>query len=173
MTTLDIFSAVKDALGAIPLDAAGDPAGEKLFEAVELFPNKQLGRALSSLLITKKRACLVVPMGVRRIVRDQGGALSVTGRRFAEVALIYTDQAYFKFEQVVAFGSDRNLGLFAFDEKIEEALTGKEISPFGGIVLGDSDPLLLSDSEQKDAPGRQAWLIQAIVPTGLIAASVE
>ncbi len=173
MSTLEIFSALKDALAAIPLDAEGDPQGERLFEAVELYPNKQLGRALQSLLVTKKRVCLVVPMAVRRVVRDQGGALSVTGRRYAELALLYSDQAYFKYEQVVAFGTEKNLGLFAFDEKIEAALTGREISPFGGVVLGDSDPLLLSDSEQKDAPGRQAWLIQAIVPTGLIAAAVE
>lgn len=173
MKTLDILGALKDAIAAIPFAPESDPDGEKLFEQVELWPNRQLGRALQSLLLTKKRVCLIVPMGTRRVMRDQSGALSVLGRKFAEVALIYSDQAYFKYEQVTTFGGPQNLGLFAFDELIEDAITGKEISPFGGIVLGDSDPLLLADREQDNAPGRQAWLIQAIVPTGLIDAEVE
>ena len=172
MTTVEIFTALRDRLADIPLDAETDPAGEKLFESVQLAANKQLGKQLSELLVLKSRACLVVPMNIRRIVADQSGSLSVMGRKFAEVALIYSDKAYFKATQVVTFGGDKNLGLFGFDEKIEAALTGHEISPFGGVVLGDSDPLLLSDSEQKDAPGRQAWLVQAIVPIGLIAEAV-
>lgn len=168
MTTLEIFTAVKDAIAAIPLDAEGDPAGESLFEAVELYPNRDLGRALQQLLVTKKRACLVVPTAIRRLVADRSGGLSVLGSKYAEVAILYSDQAYFKYSQVVAFGGDKNLGLFAFDEKIEAALTGLELSPFGGIVLGDSDPLILSDAQQKEAPGREAWLIEAFVPIGLI-----
>ena len=171
-STLQIFAAIKDRLAAIALDAESDPAGEKLFEAVELAANKQLGKQLAELLVLKNRACLIVPLAIRRVVADQSGGLSVMGRKFAEVALIYSDKAYFKATQVVTFGGDKNLGLFGFDEKIDAALTGHEISPFGGIVLGDSDPLLLTDSEQKDAPGRQAWLVQAIVPIGLIATAV-
>lgn len=168
-TPLEILNALKAALAAIPLDAEGDPNGEHLFDAIELYPNKALGKALQSLLVLKNRACLIVPLGVRRVITDGSGAISVTGKKFVEVAIIYSDKAYFKFEQVVTFGGDKNLGLFGFDEKIEEALTGQEISPFGAIVLGDSDPLYLSDGEQKEAPGRQAWLVQTLVPVGLIA----
>ncbi len=172
MAALDILNALKAAIAAIPLDESADPQGEKLFDAVELYPNKQLGKALSSLLVTKSRACLIVPMGVRRRNTANSGAMSVTGAKFIEVAIVYTDKAYFKFEQVVTFGGDKNLGLFGFDEKIEAALNGKDLSPFGALVLGDSDPLYLSDAEQKDAPGRQAWLIEAVVPVELIATEI-
>ncbi len=172
MTTLEIFEEIKAALAAIALDATNDPKGEKLFEAVELYPNENLGRALQELLVLKSRAALVVPLAIRRVINDRSGGLSVMGRKYAEIAIIYSDKAFFKFSQVVAFGGTKNLGLFAFDEKIEEALTGKEITPFGGIVLGDSDPLVLSVEEQKQAPGRQAWLIQGFVPVGLIASAV-
>jgi|GEM_PF-4742934 len=172
MTTIDIFNELKRVLEEIPLDTSADAQGEKLFEAVELFPNRQLGAALQKLLIQKKRVCLIVPMTIRRVVNSQSGSLSVLGRKFAEVAIIYTDIAYFKAEQVVTFGSDKNLGLFSFDDKVEDALNGKEISPFGGVVLGDGDPMLLTDSEQASAAGRSAWLLQAFVPTGLIAAEV-
>jgi hypothetical protein len=168
MTTNEIFEALKAALAAIPLDAESDAEGAKLFDAVELYPNKNLGKGLQSLLVLKARACLVVPLGVRRVTTENSGAISVTGKKFVEVAIIYSDKAFFKFEQAVVFGSANNLGLLGFDEKIEEALTGQEISPFGAIVLGDSDPLTLSDSEQKDAPGRQAWLVQLLLPVGLI-----
>jgi hypothetical protein len=170
MTALEVLTAIKDALAAIPLDVEGDPSGEKLFEAVELYPNQQIGRALQSLLkTTAKRACLVVPMGVRRATTSGSGAISVTGVKSIEVAIVYSDQAYFKYEQLVTFGSDKNVGLLGFDDKIEAALTGQEISPLGAIVLGDSDPIYLTVAEQKDAPGRQAWLVQALVPVDLIA----
>lgn len=170
MSTLAIFQAIKAALAEIPLydDTEGD--GEKLFEAVELYPNQQLGRALQALILTKKRVCLVVPLRIGRVTSDESGAISVTGRKVAEVAILFSDQAFFKPETAVTFGSDRNLGLFTFDEKIEAALTGAEISPFGAIVLGDSDPISLTESEQRDAPGRQAWVVQAMVPIGLISA---
>lgn len=173
MTTLEIFTALRDMIAAIPLDAEGDPEGEKLFDAVELYPNQQLGKALQDLIVVKSRACLVVPLALRRNVVDRSGSLSVLGRKYAELALIYSDRAYFKSAQAVAFGSDNNLGLFAFDEKLEAALVGRDISPFGGIVLGDSDPITLSDSEQKSAAGRQAWLIQAFLPIDLIASSTD
>lgn len=173
MSTLEIFTAIRDAVRAIPLDAESDPTGETLFEAVELAGNKNLPAQLQELLVVKKRACLIVPVAVRRTVADESGALSVLGRRFAELAIIYSDQAYFKPTQVVTFGGDKNLGLFGIDEKLEAALTGKELSPFGGVVLLDSEPVLFTEREAANAPGRQAWWIKAFVPTGLIATDVS
>jgi hypothetical protein len=172
MSTLEIFNALKAALAAIPLDAETDPEGAKLFESVELAANRNLGKQLSELLVQKNRACLIVPLNIRRTITDQSGGLSVMGEKYAEVALIYSDKAYFKASQAVTFGGANNLGLFVFDEMIEAALTGKAISPFGGIVPGDSDPLTLSDSEQKDTAGRAAWLMTIFVPVGLITVAV-
>lgn len=169
MTPIEIFEALKASLAAIPLDPAADENGEKLFDAIELYPNKNLGRALQELLVTKARACLIVPLGIRRVTTEGSGAISVTGKKFVEVAILYSDRAYFKAAQAVTFGGDKNLGLFGFDQKIEDALTGSEISPFGAIVLGDSDPIYLTAEQQKDAPGREAWLVQTLVPVGLIA----
>jgi hypothetical protein len=172
MSTLSIFNALKEVIAALPLDPELDPDGEKFFQAVELAANKNLAKQLGELLVMKNRACLVVPLRVVRTVQDQTGALSVLGTKMAEVAIVYSDKAYFKASQAVTFGGDNNLGLFAFDERLEAALTGNEISAFGGVVLGDSDPLTLSDSEQKDAAGRSAWLVMAYVPIGITAVAV-
>lgn len=173
MPTLEIFTAIRDAVAAIPLDAAGDPEGEKLFEAVALAANRDLPGQFQELLVFKKRACLIVPVAVRRTVPDESGALSVLGRKFAELAIIYSDQAFFKPTQTVTFGGDNNLGLFGLDERIEEALVGREVSPFGGLVFADSQPVLFTEREAAQLAGRQAWFITAYVPTGLIAAEVE
>jgi hypothetical protein len=170
-TTLEIFGLLKDAIAAIPLDAAtaGD---EPLFETVELAPNKNLGEQLQKLLVFKKRVCLIVPLRIVRGIRDDGGQLSILGTKLAEVTLIYSDKAYFKAEQAASFGTDSNLGLFATDEKIEAALCGKLVSPFGGIVPGDSDPITLSAAESAAAPGRAAWMMQLFIPIGLIESAV-
>jgi len=172
MTALDIFTAIKAAVAAIPLDAGLGTAGEPLFEAVELAANRDLPRQLQELLVVKKRACLIVPVAVRRPVPDGSGALSVLGRKFAEIALLYSDQAYFKPSQSVTFGDAQRLGLFGFDEKIEAALTGRELSPFGGLVFADSQPVLFTEEESARLGGRHAWFITAYVPLGLIAEPV-
>ena len=171
MKTLEILSALRDLIAAIRLNVEGG-SDELLFESVQLYPNKRLDEAVRTLILTKKRVCLIVPTGVQRDVSDKIGALSVLGRKSIEVAIVYSDVAYFKAEQRTAFGADNNLGLFAFDELIEDAICAKAISSFGGVVLGDSSPLILSDSAAKDAPGRTAWLIEAIVPAGIIAEAV-
>jgi hypothetical protein len=168
-TTLQIFEAFRDALRAVKLDDTADSV--PLFDSVELYPNKQLVQALRDLVLVKDRICLVVPLAVRRIINDQSGVVSVNGRKYAEVALLYTDRALFQSAQKVTFGSDKNPGLFAIDDRIEAAIIGKEISPFGGIILGDSDPILLTDKEQSSAPERHGWLVQALVPTGFIIAA--
>lgn len=171
MTTLEIFAALKAALVAIPLDPDTD-GDEPLFEAVEFAANRQLGKQLNSLLVYKNRACLIVPLRMMRTIRDHEGQLSVLGTKHAEVALLYTDKAYFKAGQAVTFGSDKNPGLFDTDERIEAAVCGKLLSPFGGITPGDSDPLNLTDAEQAAAAGRSAWMMILYVPIGLISVAV-
>lgn len=172
MTSLHIFSALKSAVAAIPFDETAGAAGEPLFEAVELAGNLDLPRQLQELLLVRKRACLIVPVAVRRTVPDGSGALTVLGRRFAEIAILYSDQAYFKASQAVTFGDAHRLGLFGLDEKIEAALTGREFSPFGGLVFADSQPVLFTEEESARLGGRHAWFITAYVPLGLIAESV-
>lgn len=170
-TTLEIFEELKRRVAAIPLDPSVND-DEKLFQAVELAANKKLGAQLTSLLVLKNRAALIVPMRVVRTIRDQNGELSVLGTKMAEVALIYSDKAYFKASQAVTFGSDKNLGLFATDEAVEQALCGAALSPFGGIIPGDSDPITLSESEQAEAASRTAWMMLLYVPIGLIETAV-
>jgi len=172
MAAVEIFTLIRDVLRTIPLNPQ-DSNGEALFEAVELWKNRRIGQAMQKLIITKKRVCLVVPTNIRRDVRDTSAGLSVLGTKYAEVSLVFSDVAYFKPEQAVTFGTDVNLGLFGFDEAMEAALTGRELSPFGGIICGDTGPVVLADSEAKDAAGREAWMMDLLVPIGLVAASVR
>lgn len=171
MTTLEILTAIRDAIAAIPR-YEHDADAEFLFDVVELAANKNLPRQFQELLVVKKRACLIVPVSVHRTTPDDAGGLNVLGSKFAELAIIYSDQAFFKPTQAVTFGSEKNLGLFGIDELIEAALTGKEISPFGGVVLANSQPVMFTEKESAELAGRQAWYITAFVPIGLIATTV-
>lgn len=181
-STLEILTALKTALAAITLrdaadadntagDSANDPAiAAPLFETVEFAANKQLGTQLRDLLVTRDRVCLIVPFAVRRTISDETGALSVLGRKHLAVELLYSDRALFKSGQTATFGGEKNLGLLGFDDRLEAALTGRDLSPFGGLILGDSEPLLLTDTDQARIPDRHAWLVSLLLPTGLIAA---
>ena len=171
MTTLEILTAIRDAIAALPR-YEHDADVEFLFDAVELAANRNLPRQFQELLIVKKRTCLVVPVAIHRTTMDDAGGLHVLGNKFAELAIIYSDQAYFKPSQAATFGSEKNLGLFGIDELIETALTGQEISPYGGIVLANSQPVLFTEKEAGELGGRQAWSITAFVPIGLIATAV-
>ena len=174
MSAADIFTALRDTLRAAPLSPDADPTGEPLFAAVELWKNRHLGAALQKLATTmgKKRICLVVPTAIHRDVPDPTSGVAIMGRKFAEVSLIFSDVAFFAPEQNVTFGSDANLGLVTFDERIEAVLTGRALSPFGGIVCGSTSAIVLADSEAKQVAGREAWIMDLIVPLGLICAPV-
>lgn len=174
MTTLETLAALKAALLAIKVPTQGGAADETLFEVVELYANQHIGQALQDLIITKKRVCFIVPTGVHREFTSSVAAISALGQKHMEIALVYSDVAYFKGEQKVAFGAEKNLGLFVFDELIEAALLGLKLDDhdLGGIMLGDSTPISLSTAEQKTAPGRGAQLIELHIPLGLIVAAV-
>lgn len=170
-STLEILATLKAALADIPLST--EDAAPRLFECVEYSANRDLVKQLSELMVTKDRVCLIVPMSVRRVVADETGAISVLGHKHLAVELLYSDRALFKSGVTAVFGGDANLGLLGFDDLLEDALTGKEVSPFGGLVLGDSEPLLLSASDQGKDPNRHAWLVTVLVPTGLIVAGAH
>ena len=106
------------------------------------------------------------------IVLISAGALGVLGSKHLAVDLLYSDRALFESGRTATFGGEAHLGLLAFDDLLEAALTGCELTPFGALVLGDSEPLVMTAGDRAADPTRHAWVTTLLLPTGLIAAAV-
>lgn len=160
-----LFAGLKAALEAIPLDAVSDPDGAKLFDAVEQVPNKRLATQMEKLLIgAKKRVCLIVPMALHKVQRETESTDLILQLRYWEVSLVFTDVAYFKAGTRVMFGSDTNPGLLDLAETVEQAVEGKELSNYGGVVFQDGGPLSLAEKELPET--REVWEQTLMLPAG-------
>ena len=166
----DLLSALKAKLVALKLDAAA--SDEPLFETVELYGNKSLGQALSDLTITKGRVCLIVPLGLTRVSDDKPSHRVLT-RRFLQVNLLIADRAYYKAAQVAVFGGDKNLGVIEMAERVETALEGHDLSDYGPAIWGDGAQQTLTDPQKKDAPNREVWIDDLVIPAGTTEAVCE
>lgn len=155
-----ILAALKDRLAALMLDESGNT--EALFERVEIYANKRLGEALSDLIITKQRICLIVPTGIERD-RVSSGSTTVLRRRWLEVDLLIADRAFYKSAQRAVEGGDKNLGVIELVERLETSLDGFELTAWGAAELLDGTPFELS---AQDAPGREAWVQGLLIPAG-------
>ena len=159
-----LLDALKSALVAIPLSE--ETADEPLFEAIELYKNKALGDALVDLTLTKGRVCLVVPTGIRRVQNDsdQSGAPLIL--RYLEVDLLIADRSYYKASQVAIFGGDKNLGVLAMGEAVEQGIAEVDLSAWGPAIFGDGAAQEVSGSAEKMQPGREAWIQTLLIPAG-------
>lgn len=165
-----LLNALRAKLAALKLDATA--GAEPLFETVELYGNKNLGQALSDLVITKGRVCLIVPLGFTRLSDDKP-AHRVLTRRFLQVNLLIADRAYYKAAQVAVFGGENNLGVLAMAERVEAALEGHDLSDFGPAIYGDGAQQTLSDPQKKETPGREVWIDDLVIPAGTTEAVCE
>ena len=173
--TLTALAALRTVLAAIPLGPATEIAAGSvapLFEAVAFATHRDLTAQLRDQMLAQDRVCLLVPQAVRRTVPDATGALGVLGSKHLAVDLLYSDRALFESGRTATFGGEAHLGLLAFDDLLEAALTGCELTPFGALVLGDSEPLVMTAGDRAADPTRHAWVTTLLLPTGLIAAAV-
>jgi len=158
-----LLTALQTQLAKIPLDAESG-SDEALFEAVEIFANKRLGEALQKLVITKGRVCIIVPAAIRRVLGVQGNGEAALLSRFLQVDLLIADRAYVKAEQNALVGSDKNVGVLEMSERVEDALDGVDLSPYGPALWDDgaSDEV----AADKDTPGRVTWFQTLLIPAG-------
>jgi hypothetical protein len=158
-----LLAALKDKLGAIKIDDAPG-SDEPLFETVATYANKKLGAALADLFIFKQRVCLVVPIGVKHIHTLDG--IYVTSLRWLQVDLLMSDRSYFQAAQKAIEGADKNIGTLAMGERVEAALIGVDITPYGPAVFDDGAPQEITREEAKSAPGRECWIQSLMIPAG-------
>ncbi len=162
-----------DSLHAALADLKLAPGNEEpLFESVELYGNKSLGQALTDLTITKGRVCLIVPTGFRR-VGDEQPSHRVLTRRYLQANLLIADRAFYKSAQTAIFGGDTNLGVIAMSERVESALEGLDLSEYGPALFGDGTQQTVADPARKEAPGREVWIDDLLIPAGTTEAVCE
>ena len=158
-----LLSALRTALAALKLETGNE---EPLFETVELYGNKSLGQALTDLTITKGRVCLIVPTGFRRL-SDEHPSHRVLTRRYLQVNLLIADRAFYKSAQAAVFGGDANLGIIAMSERVETALEGLDLSEYGPAIFGDGTQQTVTDPARKEAPAREVWIDDLLIPAGV------
>lgn len=158
-----LLATLQALIEAIPLFESDS---EKLFEVVACYGNKSLGKALTELIITKGRVCLIVPSGIRKVASTQG--TSIIARRLLEVDLLIADRAYVKAGQVAVFGDDNHAGVIEMGERIEAALSAQDLSDWGPAVFEDGAIQEVRPEDEKSAPGRQCWIQSLLIPAGAV-----
>ena len=169
-----LLGALQNLLKVIPLiePAVGEePGEEKLFEVVECYGNKSLGKALTELIITKGRVCLIVPSGIRRMHNEGGGR--IISRRFLEVDLLIADRAFYKTGQVAVFGDENHAGVIEMGERVETALSGQALSPWGAALFEDGAAQEVRPDDEKTATGRATWIQSLLIPAGAVRTSIS
>jgi hypothetical protein len=171
LKTMDLCAALKTALAAINHPTL---AGQKLFEVVEYHEDTNLGEALQQLIITKKRVCIIVPQGDRYQTERPGRTIVST--RTTSLDLVIADQAYTRGANDAAFGGANNLGVLRMKEIVLEALAASPQLgglPWCALYPTEGAMLEISASDEKSAPGRQAWVQNYETPSGQIQMPVK
>lgn len=174
LATLDLCAALKTFLAAIDHPTL---SGEKLFEDVEFYPEKNLADALQQLVIAKQRICLIVPSGDHHTQAKEGRGVRTTV--WANLDLVIADRAYLQKGQEAVFGGAKNVGVLAMKDLVMKALGANPqltipsaptvaglrwcaLYPTAGAIIA------LSDAEERKAPGRQAFVLSYQTPAGQI-----
>lgn len=164
LETLDLCAALKTFITAIDHPTL---AGQKLFESVEFYPEKNLSDALQQLVIAKERVCLIVPSGDHYTQEKEGRTIRTT--IWTSIDLVLADRAYLQKGQEAVFGGDKNVGVLAMKDLVLAAIGAQPqltnlrwcaLYPTGGALI------TLSDADEKKAPGRQAFALSYDTPAG-------
>ena len=167
VATITLLNALKTALEALPhTDADKALAGEKLFERVDFHENKKLREALSDLVIVKQRVAIIVPGGESFQNERQGR--TVLSKRSTSFDLLIADRAWTKGGHEAVFGGANNIGVLRMAEAVVNALVAAPQLGLPYVVLQPQDgaQIEIADSELKDSPGRECYVLNYTTPAG-------
>lgn len=164
VSTLSILAALKAELEAILLP--GGAPGEKLFERVDFHENKKLREALADLVIVKQRVCIVVPGGDTYDNTREGRTVrSVLTQSFD---LLVADRAWTKGGHEAVFGGTKNLGVLRMKDAVRDHLLAHPQLGLPYVVLTPQEGahIEIADSDAKDSPGRECFVLSYSTPAG-------
>lgn len=164
LKTLDILSALKGELAAIPFP--GGLPEQKLFERVEFHENKRLREALTDMFILKQRVCIVVPAGDSyENTREGRGIRSALTQSFD---LLIADRAWTRGGHEAVFGGAGNLGVLRMKDVVRDWFLGRPQLGLAFVCLTPEEGahIEIADSDVKDSPGRECFVMHYSTPAG-------
>lgn len=163
-STLTILGALKERLAALEA-SAGQPA----FERVEIHGSPLLSRATRELHLFKQRLCLLVPEGDS--YRNESAGRVLVTRCTRRVLVVCADRDLAS-PQAAMTGDADTPGVLRLSELVVAELTGHSLGlPGCRVTPLRGRPLIPSEAERQDAPGREAWLLELAVESGVIKTS--
>ncbi len=162
--TLDILTKLQTALAALPLP--GTITGEKLFERVDFHENKKLREALTDLIIVKQRVAIIVPGGDIYVNTREGRTVRST--RTSTFDLLIADRAWTKGGHEAVFGGPKNVGVITMKDLVVDHFAENPQLGLPWVVLTPEQAaqIEISDSDAKDSPGRECYVLNYSTPAG-------
>jgi hypothetical protein len=169
-TTESILDTLKTRLESLPL-VVGEVGGEKLFQLVTYYRTSDIARAFEELYFTKDRVCIIVPVRfAHRNDRERNRLLSV---REITVDLLLADRSFDKGATAALTGGARNVGVVAMAERVIDSCLTTPLDLSDGIVEPDEGaPLVVTNDQRPNDPGRQCWVQTIRIRAGLMRAAV-
>lgn len=167
VSTHSILAALKTQLEALPhSDPVKAEAGEKLFERVDFHENKKLREALADLTIIKQRIAIIVPGG--QSFQNVKEGRTVRSVRSMSFDLLIADRAWTKGGHEAVFGGDKNIGVIRMAEDVVNHFIENPQLGLPYIVLEPQEgaQIEIADSEVKDSPGRECYVLNYATPAG-------
>jgi hypothetical protein len=162
--TVDILAKLKTALESLPLP--GTTTGEKLFERVDFHENKKLREALADLVIIKQRVAIIVPGGDSYTNTKEGR--TVRSSRTSRFDLLIADRAWTKGGHEAVFGGAKNVGVLTMKDLVVDHFVENPQLALPWVVLTPEEgaQIEIADSDVKDSPGRECFVITYSTPAG-------
>lgn len=162
--TLNLLAAVKAALEYIPHPTQ---AGEKLFERVDFHENKKLREALSDLIIIKQRVAIIVPGG-HSYQNSKESSKTTRSTRTSTFDILIADRAWTKGGHDAVFGGPQNVGVLTMSDLVVNHLIRHAQLGLPHVVLTPEEgaQIEIADSDAKDSPGRECFVMSYSTPSG-------
>jgi len=163
--TNTLLAALKTELESIPHPTI---SGERLFERVDYHENKKLREALTDLVISKQRVCIIVPGGDSYSNERQGRV--IFSRRVSTLDLLIADRAWTKGGHEAVFGGSKNLGVLKMKDVVVAHLAAHPQLGLAYVALTpeEGNQIEIADDQVKDVPGRECYVVSYSTPTGEI-----
>lgn len=161
-----LMTALKSKLEGLEI-SAGVPA----FESVTPYKEANLIKALQDLRVYRSRVCLIIPAGSDYQSQILGRVMVTQCLR--SVILLISDRDFAQ-PNAAALGDANTRGVLALSEVVIDQLTGNSLGLDGVRIrpIGE-DPVVITEKERPQAPGRADWQIELEISAGWIKSAAQ
>lgn len=163
LPTLAVLEAVKALLAAMTLPEPYTGMGNA-FQDVRIYAHKNLGQALSDLLVVHDRVALIIP--VEFVHNNKVEGRNLTSRRSLEIVVLVADRVIGGTANEAAVGGQDNPGMILLTELLINALSGQDLGlPAAVVEPGRGQPMMIGDPKDETF-AREAWAQTFTIPAG-------